>query len=613
MIEKFWRSTIGAFILNSGLVKTIALVRKYYYNYGHWPLLSQSTIRRFPNLISLLIYYWQSTCRLDRSRIKFFPLAEKGSYFTRPLYSQDGKEGFFSLFYQTSQPDTVFNGSLDMAYYKTEICWARQYEAGEEFHDVIESKCLIPISFLNSNINQTPSINTDPREDYRLSITVDGTPTQLSKLAQNRYHFISFKEGEEVKLIGNSEMLIGKPFAVDQKCSKHKKLVLLIFVDNLGAGLTSGDRFPEIMPNTHKFFQQGHIFENHFINGHWTLDSFASIFTGKYPAHHKVFHPRKRMSVAQGNYTLSQAYQDQEYLTFHIGGNQRVAPHYGYAHGFDRTIFGRHQPCEEIVANALEQLMAFPNRSQFGLIDFMDLHRDQHVQGLYPQSLMSRDAHGEIGTANKNSPGLKIRQKSKSFDEQYLAEARRLDFFMGPLYEFLGTNFEYEDYLVALVSDHGYWRSDDDDELLTESRIRTPFMIAGGGVRQGCTTSVTENIDIYPTLLQLSGISSVPGVDGTIPPILVEGTAFGKNTSYTEAIYPGQCYRAAISDGKMTLLLESEGKVNSRGNVVIGNFKTKVRGVSIESQPSFEVQETINGWINIFLRHTEPIRLDKSR
>ncbi len=55
-----------------------------------------------------------------------------------------------------------------------------------------------------------------------------------------------------------------------------------------------------------------------------------------------------------------------------------------------------------------------------------------------------------------------------------------------------------------------------------DSDVRVPLIVAGPGVPAGRTISrITENVDLYPTLVQLAGGTSSPAVDGrSLVPLL---------------------------------------------------------------------------------------------
>ena len=79
---------------------------------------------------------------------------------------------------------------------------------------------------------------------------------------------------------------------------------------------------------------------------------------------------------------------------------------------------------------------------------------------------------------------------------------------------------------------HGLWGK----STLFEESARVPLVIAAPGVRQAgtATAALVELIDVYPTLVDLSGLPPVPGLDGvSLRPLLEDPNAAVKGAAFT--------------------------------------------------------------------------------
>lgn len=539
-------------------------IKKSIINYGHFPRISLSTYVKLMPILALLLNYIERKYFLNNALLKFYPLRKKGTYFEHPLYPTDDGYAYYLQYYKQLSDSTAFLGSKEMAYYKGELLHGKMFKAQEEFNASFEHKSVLPVSIVSGTTKKIPSINTLTGKNHYLDIQNNSRAKERFYLNQNRYHYLPFSQGDKVKIKCNTDYIIGKALPVEQLKKTDKKLVLLLFCDNFAAKILKDHPLKELMPKTDAFFSKGQIFNNHHINGHWTLDSVPTFFTGKYPIKHKMYHPLKPQNIGENSFLISEAYQESGYMTFHIGGNQRVAPNFGYCKGFDRVVYGRHQPCEELIAEALDQVKAFPDRSQFGFITFMDLHNIMdHDIGIFSQTNASLKSRNFVRKKTETVSGTSITQFDEHFDELYRLELKRVDRQMESLYAFIESSYEEDEFLVALVSDHGYHSLGENDKL-SKSKTTVPFMIRGG-VTSGVINDFTCNMDVFPSLLYNSGIKYSSNIDGVLPVSL--GGDVARKSVYAEAIYPNQPYTAKIIDDKFTYMFYSSITVGDDGVV----------------------------------------------
>lgn len=121
----------------------------------------------------------------------------------------------------------------------------------------------------------------------------------------------------------------------------------------------------------------------------------------------------------------------------------------------------------------------------------------------------------------------------------YYACVSFMDAQVGVLLESLDRERLWESTVVVLVSDngiqrgeHGLWRKN----VLFEESARVPLLVAAPGLKQPgvATQSFAELIDLYPTLIELAGLPSPPGLQGTsLVPLLQDPGRSVKDAVFT--------------------------------------------------------------------------------
>jgi len=587
--------------MHKAVKKIFSKIKKYITYYGHFPRVSPYSYIKILPTISLLLIYLERKYLKNKSLLKFYPLRDKGTYFEHPLYIDGEGFAYYSQYYKLKNKSTIFLGVSEMAFYKSEIIKGKKNKANHLIDVKFDQRSVLPISIINNITKRIPSFNTQSEKKYKLDVSINNKRKYSFGFEQNRYNYLSFKKGDSVQIKSNTECIVGSPIQLSQSIKTDRKLVLLLFCDNLSSRVLEKKSLSRLMPNTHRFFSKGKIFNNHHINGHWTLDSVPTFFTGKLPSNHGIYDPFKQQNVAQNNFTISNAYHENGYLTFHIGGNQRVAPNYGYCQEFDRTVFGRHQPCEETVAEAIDQIKSFPERSQFGFLSFMDLHNTmEHSPSIISQINASYESRNYTRKKTRTVSGTTLTQLDSHFDELYEYDIQRLDFYLSQLYSFIEEEYN-DEMLVALVSDHGY-HSLKDNTVLSSGKTSVPFMIRGSGIESGEVKELTENIDIFPSMLYHSKIEIKESIDGILPKSL--GGGVSKKYAFSEAIYPNQPYRAKIIDDRYIFQFINKNKSDNNGKITdIGQYTCSLIDRKSRISASKEKENIVTQYAKIVTDH----------
>jgi arylsulfatase A-like enzyme len=125
---------------------------------------------------------------------------------------------------------------------------------------------------------------------------------------------------------------------------------------------------------------------------------------------------------------------------------------------------------------------------------------------------------------------LRVNNQWRPMVRGYLATISFMDAQVGRLLEALEANGLAENTVVVLWSDHGWHLGEkgiSGKNTLWERSTRVPLIFAGPGVARGarCDRPV-ELLDLYPTLLELSGLSPKSGLEGhSLAPLLKNARA----------------------------------------------------------------------------------------
>lgn len=103
---------------------------------------------------------------------------------------------------------------------------------------------------------------------------------------------------------------------------------------------------------------------------------------------------------------------------------------------------------------------------------------------------------------------------------RYYAAVSYVDEHVGDIVSLLSERASYEESIIVFHSDHGYhlgehgeWEKKSNFDLV----VHVPLMIKAPrslGAAPARTASITELIDVFPTLVALAGLPPPPGIDG---------------------------------------------------------------------------------------------------
>lgn len=502
-----------------------------------------------------------------------------------PIFGNSVKEGYFYRHYQEKEVMHKLSPE-DLFMYKYEILYGTCYKNEKTVFHCNEDSVL-PISM----------------ENYKdvLRITCDDKLIdEIKNLPPKRYQYFTAKKGHKYSFGTNNDVVIGRPIQLKQKIKHKKKLVLCIFSDGLVDSSELGKHeYEQLMPHTANFFKNGTRFRNHFSNAEWTLPSVPAFFTGTRQQTHGFFSPKDNHVIGQNEKILSEVFQDDGYLTFQSCGNWRKSPAYGYVKGFDRTVYKKEMNANEVIFSFLEHMRAFKDRDNFVWLTFMDVH---HLLKVIPD--VSNQIVDKICVTPWYDPDNKKKSVFTSKDDNlvdvYVNEIKRLDYYLKIIYDYLRENFKDDEVLVTLVSDHGQAFATDDQNPLSLARTKVPWFVCGEDIPKQDTYELTENIDMFETILKYCDLQTSKNNNDSKVPLSLGGDT-EREYVFSQSIYPGQTYKAVIRDKYCEYRYESKLAVSTDGSIqgVLDLKDTScVNKKNILKEEYFKniVLEEINAW-----------------
>jgi arylsulfatase A-like enzyme len=294
--------------------------------------------------------------------------------------------------------------------------------------------------------------------------------------------------------------------------------VLFVLIDTLRADRLSGYGYSrETSPLLDALASRGVRFANHLSQSSWTKCSMASLWTGVYPARSRI--TRFDEVIPPAAKLPAEILREAGFRTTGLWRNGWVAPSFGFGQGFevyDRPTSARppaslrrENPTvqeggtdEDSVRAAIEFLRVHGNERWFLYMHLMDLHEYTYDE----DSARFGSTYADV------------------YDNSVLRVNLVLDRLMGEL-AVMGM---LDRTLIAIASDHGEAFGEHGAEGHARNVYREvtevplilsfPFRLDPGLVVE----SRTDNVDVWPTLLDLLGLPAPPAADGRsrVPEIL---------------------------------------------------------------------------------------------
>ena len=255
--------------------------------------------------------------------------------------------------------------------------------------------------------------------------------------------------------------------------------------------------------------------------------------------------------LAPGLTTLPELFRDAGYATAAFVENAWVTHALGFSRGFGTWVENRSPELTEPVGQA--------EKTFTETADWIDAHRDQpwlafaHTyQVHHPHT--PPPGYLERVTGGAGAPPATATEKERDL---YDGEIRYTDDLLGRLLDRLQAADVLRDTVIVLFSDHGEHFGEHGQQRhgfsLYEELLRVPLVVSGPGIPAGKRVGAEVGlIDVLPTMTELAGIATPPGLQGRSLVPLLRGESLPSRTLFAELPLLGLV--AARRDGQKILI-----------------------------------------------------------
>ena len=406
-------------------------------------------------------------------------------------------------------------------------------------------------------------------EHYQpITVETESLGARTTYLGKWAFSYYRLSAPTTLRTAGDAPIAVGTPIRLGHS-PQRKRLVLNILVDALSWPVMR-PRFAQDMPNIARFFGQGILFDQHFSTSEYTYPALPGIETGCYPHHTQIFNGYHYHRLAPDFITLAERMKD---LGYHCASPMMMSDctYSNIFRGYDQitqcswnthAFAGADRTIRYIKAFGEADLFLFLHVSDVHPYDAKGYKFNLPVETALP--LADRLYEVQDGVASVRLPNAEI------YQQQFLDGARNVDRAIGQLLSYIEENFDEDEYIVNLYSDHGVpifsvnpetWVVD----VTGEESTGATWMMRGAGIPRGVTADeLTSSLDLYPTLGHLCGFPVNPDIDGNLPAAF-GGTA--RDAVYTTSMYRGQTFKLAMRTHEHVLRLETKEFVDEDGTV----------------------------------------------
>jgi arylsulfatase A-like enzyme len=364
-------------------------------------------------------------------------------------------------------------------------------------------------------------------------------PEKENKTAKARsFRAAGFSLAGGLLLLSAAAALIFSPAACVGKSGNGFNVIVLL-VDTLRTdhlGCFGYERATS--PNLDRFAEGAVAFAANYSQSSRTGPSVASFFTGLNVRTHGVLNPLDQWDgkgvLALSHTTLAEVLSDAGYRCRAIVSNPNVYAPYGFGQGFEdyrhAPIFTDAGPINTLAAEWIEEE---GDRPFFLYLHYMEPHSPYAAPSVWNRHFVDPDYRGSITGEHAQLDAILAGQlKTTPADERRLVdlydqEIVSWDREFGRLWGFLKGRGLLDNTVVIVLSDHGEEFFEHGGVLhgytLYEEQLRVPLLVAAPGLAPGAVKSVTRNIDVFPTLLDLLDLPTPEFVQGRTLRALMEG------------------------------------------------------------------------------------------
>jgi len=305
--------------------------------------------------------------------------------------------------------------------------------------------------------------------------------------------------------------------------------------DRLGA---AGYHRP-LTPEIDRFAAAGTLFMRNYSQGSWTRPSIASTFTSFYPAVHRmgrvdsneIFKELENSVVGERVVeaahldkkfiTMAEAFKARGYRCFGWAGNPQIWGGMGFKQGFD--VYNAMDMEDPEIVKQLEEL--FNDQSEtpfFTFVHFMTPHSPYDPPEKYriydsnPEALNL--THKVLWPIRRGE--IKLSQKDIQHNKDlYDGDIMYMDNLIGQVLSAARQTGIIDNTLIIITSDHGEEFMEHGNIghgfSLYEELIHVPLIFSGHRMPKGKKIeALTQNIDLFPTLISLVFDEKLAGLQG---------------------------------------------------------------------------------------------------
>ena len=456
-----------------------------------------------------------------------------------------------------------------------------------------KGECMLAVAGTDFNQTITIMVNKERKSYCNLEIP-------------NIYHYLNVDTS--AMLTSDRDFVVSKPIPT-MGSKKKKRLILALFLDGLAQQYLSETDYAD-MPYTKDFFNCGMIFHNCYATADWTVPSVPALETGLYTTHHHIIYYGSGYRYPAHTKTIAEIFQENGYFTIRISGSRGSSPYFGGLRGFDSSIhkstFGF--PDSHLIADALDYMEAFPNANKFISLGLFDSHRclEENIDETLSHELSLNIAQQAGIDFEASLAKTKIKEKSvrmryeKFLVKRYKTALRQIDRRLKMLFDYIASNYKKDEYLICLYSDHGMSPLNQEEYLLKNMRTKSVLMFCGGGVPAGVSEEYINHIDYLPILTKLAGIDADLSQHDCVLPRTFGGP--GRDYVYTESIYQGQTYKAAVRTNEFECRFEANANTDIDGLIDLSQGYTQ-KILSIKTGEEIQDLELAEDFEAIVLDH----------
>jgi choline-sulfatase len=286
--------------------------------------------------------------------------------------------------------------------------------------------------------------------------------------------------------------------------------LLFVLIDTLRADRLSAYGYGrETSPNIDALAATGVRFAENLSQSSWTKCSMASLWTGSYPARTGV--TRAPQAISDEARMPAEILNQAGLRTFAIWRNGWIRPAFGFSQGFEVYHSPRATPIPASVRRERPSasVVGTDQDTAFSAMEFLRAHGDERWF-LY---LHLMDVHQYVYDKDSALFG-------NTYSDIYDNSIRWTDRVLGSVIEQLDARGLREKTLIVLAADHGeafgehgregHARDVYGEVTTTPLILSFPFRLEPGVVVE----APSENVDLWPTLLDLLGLPPLEDADG---------------------------------------------------------------------------------------------------